>query len=192
MEEDTKNNQEQPSKEQSLLSSLKPSRKKVRIFSLCSSAIGVIACIFLLVRAYVYQRHGLRFTYTEIFINEKLFQGYESVILMYMSYLLQGIALNNSVIDKYPVAVGKVSEFLMIASILILFPSSWFYCSSVMPEFKASEYMTALMFIVCMTSNVFSSDGQVKGNLFKESILLFGFTGGTLILFINSFVEISF
>jgi hypothetical protein len=193
MEEDTKNDQEQPSKEQGLFSSLKPSRKKVRLFSLYSSAIGIIACIFLLVRAYICHKYGLRFTYaTEIFINEKLFQGHESAILMYMSYLFQAIAINSSAIEKYPDIIGKISKFLIVTSMFILCPSLWFYCSSLTTEFVGIGYTLIFIFGIDMTLNIFSSNGQIEEDLLRESSLLFGCILGISSLFVNIFVAIRF
>jgi hypothetical protein len=188
MEEDTKNDQEQLSKGQSLLSSLKPSRKKVRLFSLYSSAIGIIACIFLLVRAYICHKYGLRFTYaTEIFINEKLFQGYESTILIYMGYFFQTIALNSSVVEKYPDTISKISKFLIIASMFILCPSSWFYCSSLTIKYESNRYIAIFILGIYMTLNILSSNGQIKENLLQEILLLVGCMVGILNLFVNIF-----
>jgi hypothetical protein len=191
MEEDTKNDQEQLPKEQSLLSSWEPSRE-VRLFSLYLSAIGIIACIFLLVRAYVYQRHGLRFTYAEGFISEKLFQGYEGTVFIYMSCFLQGIALNSSIIEKYPDTIGKISKFLMIASMFIFFPSLWFYCSSTISELKIVRYILALALSVYMILNIFSSNGQIEKKPHRETSILCGCIIGTFLLFIKNFVEVNF
>jgi hypothetical protein len=194
MEEDTSNDQTQLQKMRGLISRFKPSRKKVRLFSLSLSAIGIIVCIFLLVRAYVYQKYGLIFAYstTDVFINEKLFQGYEGALLMEISYFFQGIALNSPSIEKYPDTIGKISKFLMFTSMFILFPSLWFYCSSTIPKFESTAYTVALVFSVNMTLNIFSSGGQIEENLLQESSMLLGCTIGTLFFFINSFIATNF
>jgi hypothetical protein len=193
MEEDTSNDQTQLQKMRGLISRFKPSRRKVRLFSLCLSAIGIIVCIFLFVRAYIYQKHGLRFTYsTEIFISEKLFQGYESLLLIYMSYFLQGISLNSFSIEKYLDTIGKISKFLMIASMFILCPSLWLYFSSITTKFENIGYTAIFVFGIYMTLNIFSFNGQIKENLLQENLMLIGCTLGTLSLFVNNFVSISF
>jgi hypothetical protein len=193
VQEDVNNEKTQLQKMRGLISRFKPSRKKVRLFSLSLSSIGIIVCIFLLVRAYVYQKYGIRFTcVTEIFISKKLFQGHESSLFIYMSYFLQGIALNSPSIEKYPDTVAKISKFLMFASMFILCPSLWLYCSSITTEFKSLGYTSIFIFGMSMTLNIFSLNGQIEENLFRESSLLLGCTIGTLLLFINSFIAVSF
>jgi hypothetical protein len=192
MEEDTNNDQTQLQTMRGLISQFKPSDKKVRLFSFYLSATGIIVCTFLLARAYVYQKYEFRFTYAEIFIKEKLFQGYGSAILINISYFFQGIALNSSALEKYPDTIGKISKFLMFASMFLLCPSLWFYCSSITSAFESTGYTVALVFSVYMTLNIFSSSGQIKENLLQESSILLGCTLGTLHLFINSFVTTNF
>jgi hypothetical protein len=154
-----------------LISRFKPSRKKVRLFSVYLSAIGIVGGIFLLVRAYLCHKYGLRFTYaTEAYTSEKLFQGYESTILMYMSYFLQGIALNSSVIEKYPVTIGKISNFLLVASMVILFPSLWFYCSSAIPELENLRYFLAIILIAIMILNIFLLNSEIKESFLEDPL----------------------
>jgi hypothetical protein len=169
-----------------------PSNKKVRFFLLALSVIGIIVCSFLLVRAYVYQEYGFRFTYADFFIDEKLFQGYENTVIMYMSYLLQGVALNSSVIEKYSDKIGKISKFLMFISMFLFCPSSWFYCGSMITEFKGTGYSAASVLGVCMTLNIFSASDRIRENLFQESAILIGCILAVFLLFVNSFIVIEF
>jgi hypothetical protein len=173
MEEDTSNDQTQLQKMHRLISRFKPSDKKVLLFFLSSSVIGIMVCACLLIRAYFHKNHGLSFFNGSEFSEAKIFEGYEGELLIYIGYFLQVVAINTILLMKEPsVLIIRLSRFIVIFGTVALCLGLWFYCASATPDFVGIGYLTSIIFGMGTLSNINFISNQSKRNYSLENILL--------------------
>lgn len=188
MEEETSNDQTQLQKMRGLISRFKPSDKKVNLLFLSSSVTGIMVCTCLLFRAYFYQNYGLSFFHGTEFSDDKIFEGYEGELLMYIGYFLQAVAVNTIFLIKEPsVLIVRLNKFIVIFGTVALCLGLWFYCASATPDFVGIGYLMAIIFGMGTLSNINFISNQSKINHSLENILVINCIIGLVFCIKNSF-----
>jgi hypothetical protein len=187
VEEDTNNDQTQLQKMRGLISRFKPSDKKVKLFFLSSSVTGIMVCTCLVFRAYFYQNYGLSFFHGSEFSEDKIFEGYEGELLIYIGYFLQVVAINTIFLIKDPsVLIVRLNKFIVIFGTVSLCLGLWFYCASATSDFVGIGYLMAITFGMGTLSNINFIGKQLKRNYSLENILVINCIIGLVFCIKNS------
>jgi hypothetical protein len=173
MEEDTNNDQKKLKKIRMFISRYKPSEKRMTLFYLSSSVLGIIVCACLLVRAYIYQKDGLSFFYGIQFSDTQIFKGYEGELLMYIGYFLQAVAINTIFLIKDPsILIVRTNKLVVIFGTVSLCFGLWFYCASTTPDFVGIGYLMVFVFGYGTLLNIDLISNKSERNYSKENVLL--------------------